>query len=225
MEPPCETKPIPRFRIADSEGPRACHLGPARAGCTNKPNFPATPGGTGEFPVRCGRWRFCAKNPEYRFGSCGILVFWYSGILGWRPEKRSSGAPARCVFGTWHVAVWIFRAKTTNPIRRHPIIPVFHHPIFESCKTNSISRKSLVRSVKCWSEKMGGQPSGGSCFELQTQPKAVRAKRTQFPGVEPKRWRWNSPPYAGRSPGLPKVSLLRPARAWAIIRPREARAR
>jgi hypothetical protein len=35
-----------------------------------------------------------------------------SGILGWRPEKRGFGAPARCVVGTWHVAVWVFGAKT-----------------------------------------------------------------------------------------------------------------
>ncbi len=32
------------------------------------------------------------------------VVFWCSGILGWRPERRGSGASARCVFGTWHVA-------------------------------------------------------------------------------------------------------------------------
>ncbi len=66
----------------------------------------------GNPPVRHRRWRFCAKNPEYRFGLCGILVFWYSGILGWRPEKRVFGTLALCVFGTWHVAVWIFGAKT-----------------------------------------------------------------------------------------------------------------
>jgi hypothetical protein len=38
--------------------------------------------------------------------------FWCSGILGWRPEKRGFGAPARHGFGTWHVAIWIFGAKT-----------------------------------------------------------------------------------------------------------------
>ena len=27
-----------------------------------------------------------------------------------------------------------------------------------------------------------------------------RVKRIQFPGVEPKRWMWDSPPYAGRTP-------------------------
>jgi hypothetical protein len=56
------TKPIAR-----SGAPRRC---------------PAGPGGTRKFPWRCRRWRFWAKNPEYRFDSC---VFWCSGILDWRP--------------------------------------------------------------------------------------------------------------------------------------------
>jgi hypothetical protein len=30
--------------------------------------------------VGCQRWRFCAKNPEYRFDLCVNLVFWCSGL-------------------------------------------------------------------------------------------------------------------------------------------------
>jgi len=46
VEPSCETKPVSRLRIADWEQtyggtpPAACRPGPARAGCTNKPNWP-----------------------------------------------------------------------------------------------------------------------------------------------------------------------------------------
>jgi hypothetical protein len=39
-------------------------------------------------------------------------LMWYSGILGWRPQERGSWHRGVCLFGTWHVAIWIFGAKT-----------------------------------------------------------------------------------------------------------------
>ncbi len=47
------------------------------------------------------------KTQIASFAWSGILVFWAGA-----PENAVLGAPARCVFGTWHVAVWIFGAKT-----------------------------------------------------------------------------------------------------------------
>jgi hypothetical protein len=91
--------------------------------------LPVTPGGTRQSPVRRRGWRFWAKNPEYRFDSCGILVFWYSGLaplktrflgpwclcvwhvargyLDFWPKKTVFGGRRPC-----RVAVWVFGAKT-----------------------------------------------------------------------------------------------------------------
>ncbi len=63
--------------------------------------------------VRCRKWRFCAKNPDRQFRLVG-----HSGLLVWRPEQCGFGGDAPCVFGTWHVAVWIFGPKTRVPCRR-----------------------------------------------------------------------------------------------------------
>ncbi len=45
------------------------------------------------------------------------VVFWCSGILVFwagAPKNAVLWTPAPCVFGTWHVAVWILGAKTTG---------------------------------------------------------------------------------------------------------------
>src|SRR3974390_3829731 len=63
-----------------------------------------------EIPGSLPGTAFLREKPRIPFRAC--VVFWCSGILGRRPEKRGFGAPAPCVFGTWHVAVWIFGAKT-----------------------------------------------------------------------------------------------------------------
>ena len=55
------------------------------------------------------RWR----GPRRFRNTSRVCTKWpRSGLPGWRPEKRGFGARARCVFGTWHVAGWIFGPKT-----------------------------------------------------------------------------------------------------------------
>ena len=43
------------------------------------------------------------KTQTASSGGCGILVFWAG-----TSKNAVLGTPAPCVFGTWHVAVWIF---------------------------------------------------------------------------------------------------------------------
>ena len=87
------------MRIADSQRPRACRLGPARAGCTNKPNLPATPEGRSNPRPVAGNGVSVRKTQNTVSGICGILVFWYSGLA---PRKtRFGGAGTICI---WHVA-------------------------------------------------------------------------------------------------------------------------
>jgi len=87
MEPLCETKPIPRFRIADSQGPRACRLdlrGPAvrtNPICPLRRQDERIPGSLQEMA-------FLHEKPRIPFRAC--VVFWCSGILGWRWQKRGS---------------------------------------------------------------------------------------------------------------------------------------
>ncbi len=186
MEPPCETKPIPRFRIADSEGPRACRLGPARAGCTNKPNLPAAPGGRRNSLFVVGDGVFARKTQNTVLGMCGILVFWYSGILGWRPEKRGSGAPARCAFGTWHVAVvkcQVLSGASRAAGPRSPPTSNFTLHTSSSAAGRSCDNASLPGVVPA------------------TKPIARSRAPRRCPGIEPKRWMWHPPPYAGHTRG------------------------
>ncbi len=80
--PSCKTNPIAR-----GGAPRRC---------------PATPVGPWQVPGGCGRWRFCAKNPEYRLGHMwysGVLVFWYSGLAPRKTRFWDTGTLC-----TWHVA-------------------------------------------------------------------------------------------------------------------------
>ncbi len=111
MEPPCETKPIGKsFKCQVSSVKKGKAVvwasnftlytsNSAEGRLYEQTQFARYAGRTKEFPVRCRRWRFCAKNPEYRFGSCGILVFWYSGLA---PRKTLFfGAGTVCI---WHVA-------------------------------------------------------------------------------------------------------------------------
>jgi hypothetical protein len=54
------------------------------------------------------------SHEEFRIPFRACVVFWCSGVLGWRREKRGLGTPAPCVFGTWHVAVWVFGARNED---------------------------------------------------------------------------------------------------------------
>jgi hypothetical protein len=47
---------------------------------------------------------FARKTKNTVSGLCGLLVFWYFGLA---PLKTRFLWPWGCVFGTWHVAVWI----------------------------------------------------------------------------------------------------------------------
>ncbi len=77
-------------------------------------------GGWGEaIPRSLPEMAFLREKPRIPFRA--RVVFWCSGILGWRPQKRGFGAPAPCVFGTWHVAVWILGAKTRGN-RGRPLV-------------------------------------------------------------------------------------------------------
>jgi hypothetical protein len=89
-----------------------CGLAADLRGATNRAKqsqFLATPGGRRNSLFVVGDGVFAQKIQNTVLA---YVVFWCSGVLGWRPEKRGSGAPARCVLGTWHVAIWIFGAKT-----------------------------------------------------------------------------------------------------------------
>ncbi len=103
MEPPCDTKPIGKsFKCQVSSVKKGKAVvwasnftlytsNSAEGRLYEQTQFARYAGRTKEFPVRCRRWRFCTKNPEYRFGHMwysGVLVFWYSGLA---PRKTRFG--------------------------------------------------------------------------------------------------------------------------------------
>ena len=160
MEPPCDIASMPRFGKQSQSGRVSSVKFPVlrrarrwsglqtlhvtlqtwpKAGCTNKPNWPATPGGRRNSRFVGGDGVLARKTQNTVLAH---VVFWCSGILGWRPEKRGSGAPAWCVFGTWHVAGWIFGAKTRgdngDSLRRGDRL----------CKTKPIARSGAPRRCR-----------------------------------------------------------------------------
>ena len=127
MEPSCDIASMPRFgkqsqfldfgprsqpgvttlRIADSQGPRACRLDLRGPAVRTNPICPLRRVGRGNSRFVAGDGVSVRKTQNTVSGMCGILVFWYSGLA---PRKtRFCGSDIVC---SWHVAVWIFGAKT-----------------------------------------------------------------------------------------------------------------
>ncbi len=113
-------------------------------------------------PVRCRRWRFCKKNPEYRFGHMwysGVLVFWYSGLAPRKTRFWDTGTLC-----TWHVACggldfqgknaggsWHLAKRSPGPGRQTSAglsagLSVQTNPIgrSQSCKTKPILRLRIA---------------------------------------------------------------------------------
>jgi hypothetical protein len=113
----CETKPILRLRIADSGGPTACQLGPARAGCTNK--TPTTKSGSTD-PI--------LMLAQKRRSKSGLRTF----VVG---VKQTQLPPPGGQAGPWlsrsrkTKTIWGARPESgdrlgeTNPIRGSPPAP------------------------------------------------------------------------------------------------------
>ena len=90
--PSCETKPISGCWLGVQYLTFHCSIIPAfqlQADRAKQSHFPATPGGrrNSQFVVGDGVFARKTQNTVLAYA-----VFWYSGILGWRPEKRGSEA-------------------------------------------------------------------------------------------------------------------------------------